>query len=428
MTTLDHTKATRDAILAQTPPQVRSAIARISAANLPRATYIVAGVVRDALLGHAFRDVDLATEGDAIDAVRAAFPGARITSHEAFRTASVSVDDTTIDVVTARKETYATSGALPDVTPASIDDDLRRRDFTINSLAVRLDTDAPILDPTDGLGDLQRGLIRAHHDRSFEDDPTRIYRALRYAARLSFAIEPHTDTHLRASMDFVQNVSGARVRHEVELMLLEANADGLGAAHAIGALAALHPGLSWDERRSRSLASESFATIPRLPFGFALLSSRASMEEAAGIIDRLRLGRQEASAVTGMTAMRDVVRTLRRPGAKPSGVVVLLDRYPLATVAAFAATSDDPIAAQLALRYLGEWRNERPLLHGDDLVALGVPEGPQIQKGLQLIRAARLDGWASDEGDERALALRFAKSIRDSRAANADIELQPNGH
>jgi hypothetical protein len=159
-----------------------------------------------------------------------------------------------------------------------------------------------------------------------------------------------------------------------------------------------------------------------------MLSSRASAGEAAAIIDRLRLRRQEASAVTGITAMRDVAGTLSRPGAKPSGVVGLLDRYPLAAVAAFAATCDDTISAQLALRYLAEWRDERTLLHGDDLVALGVPEGPQIQKGLQLIRAARLDGWATDEGDERALALRFAKSIRDSRAVNADIESHPNGH
>jgi hypothetical protein len=126
--------------------------------------------------------------------------------------------------------------------------------------------------------------------------------------------------------------------------------------------------------------------------------------------------------------MRDIVRTLRRPGAKPSGVVVLLDRYPAAAVAAFAATCADSIAAQLSLRYLAEWRQVKPMLHGDDLARLGVPEGPQIQKGLQLIRAARLDGWASDEGDERALALRFAKRIRDSSAANADIELQVNGH
>jgi hypothetical protein len=158
------------------------------------------------------------------------------------------------------------------------------------------------------------------------------------------------------------------------------------------------------------------------------MAARASPEEAAKIVDRLRLRREEAAAVSAIASIREVARTLRRPGAKPSGVVVLLERYPTAAVAALAANTDDPIARQLAVRYLAEWRHEKPLLRGDDLVALGVPSGPQIQKGLQLIRTARLDGWATDEGDERALALRFAKSIRDSSAAHAEIELHANGH
>jgi hypothetical protein len=129
--------------------------------------------------------------------------------------------------------------------------------------------------------------------------------------------------------------------------------------------------------------------------------------------------------------MSQAAAMLRRPQAKPSGVVMLLDRYPAASVAAFAFTAPDEIAAGVALRYLGDWRHVKPLLRGDDLIALGVPEGPQVQKGLQLIRASRLDGWSGDEGDERALALRFVKSIRDSTSAGtsgAEIELHANGH
>jgi tRNA nucleotidyltransferase (CCA-adding enzyme) len=108
--------------------------------------------------------------------------------------------------------------------------------------------------------------------------------------------------------------------------------------------------------------------------------------------------------------------------------VVLLDRYPPASVAAFAAVSDDSIAASLALRYLGEWRRVRPRVRGDDVVALGVPEGPNVQKALQLVRAARLDGTARDLADERMLVLRFARSIRDAGVMTGDIELHSNGH
>ena len=119
---------------------------------------------------------------------------------------------------------------------------------------------------------------------------------------------------------------------------------------------------------------------------------------------------------------------LARPSAKPSGVVAVLDRYPIDAVAAFAAGDADSIAGQLALRYLEEWRHEKPILTGDDLRDLGVPQGPQLQRGLQLIRAARLDGWAHDRGDEQARALRFVKSIRDSDAMNQPLKLDLNGN
>src|SRR4029079_6315233 len=102
---------------------------------------------------------------------------------------------------------------------------------------------------------------------------------------------------------------------------------------------------------------------------------------------------------------------------------VLLDHYPPASIRAFAATVDDAIAGQLALRYLEDWRHVKAILSGKDLMQLGVPKGPQVGRGLQLLRAARLDGWATDAGDERALILRFAKSIRDPNAPRGVTDL-----
>src|SRR5262245_1082941 len=154
MTTPDQTRASRDAILAQTPSEVRDAVGRIVAANAPRPTFVAGGAVRDALLGHEVADLDLVTEGDAITAVRQALPSSTVIAHAKFGTASVKIAGTTIDVVTARRETYPRPGALPRVEPSTIDVDLRRRDFTINAMAVRLDAPAVILDPTAGLADL----------------------------------------------------------------------------------------------------------------------------------------------------------------------------------------------------------------------------------------------------------------------------------
>ncbi len=191
-------------------------------------------------------------------------------------------------------------------------------------------------------------------------------------------------------------------------------------------LRATHRALHWDREKSEAYAHAP-AAVPRVPFGFALLAAGASSDEAEALCERLRPKRDEAAAVRAIAAMASVAAVLRRPDAKPSGVAVVLDRHPPAAVAAYAACEPDQIARQLALRYLEEWRHVRPMLSGRDLQELGVPAGPQVQRGLRLIRAARLDGWASDRGDERALALRFAKSIRDSSAASADLELQLDG-
>jgi hypothetical protein len=199
-----------------------------------------------------------------------------------------------------------------------------------------------------------------------------------------------------------------------------------GSAHH-GVLGTIHKSLHWDARRSVALGHDGLRALLRpyelVPFGFALLALDAAPRDVNGIVDRLRLKRVEAAAVASVAALRAHRKTLERPQAKPSGVVLLLERYPEPAVAAFAAGNAGSIAGDVAVRYLREWREVKPLLNGRNLQTLGVPEGPQVARGLQLIRAARLDGWARDRDDERALALRFAKSIRDSTAMNAPIDL-----
>jgi len=402
------------------PEPVRAAIGRIIVAAAGAPVYAVGGAVRDLLLGRPLVDIDLAIEGDAIAAVREALRGARVTTHARFGTASVQADGTRVDVAMTRSETYACPGALPDVQPANIEADLARRDFTVNALALRLDGDAQVLDPTGGVADIESRVLRVLHDGSFADDATRIFRAFRYAARLRFQIEPHTRRLLDAATAYIATIGGERIRRELELMLLEPESASLEAAAAAGALVAAHPALTWDAACTDALGGPAARHAPRAPLGFALLARRATQAQAVDIATRLRLKRAEAAAVADVVAVAGVAGTLRRPDAKPSGVVVLLDRFAPAAVAAFAATTDDAIAGQLALRYLELWRHEKTRLSGRDLQAMGVPAGPSVQRGLQLIRAARLDGWASGIDDERALAMRFAKSIRDSEVHGSE--------
>jgi tRNA nucleotidyltransferase (CCA-adding enzyme) len=418
------TRLRRD-LLDRLAPAVRDAVGRIVAAASPRGgVYAVGGTARDLLLDREFVDVDIAVESDAPTAVGSALPGVKATVHARFRTASITVAGTRIDVATTRSETYARPGALPRVVPSDIDTDLRRRDFSMNAVALRLSGDPAIIDPMGGVDDTGARTVRVLHDASFHDDATRIFRAFRYAARLNFLLDTHTEALLAQSVSYIDAIGGERLRREIELILSEScGGVALEAAHTAGALGRIHPALTWEEARSSALANPGPAGVPLLPYGFALLLSGASQDDARLTAARLKLKRDEAAAVDGIAAMRDIARTLRRPEAKPSGVVLLLDRFPVAAVAARAAVEPDPIARVLAVRYLEEWRSVKPILHGDELIEMGVPAGPQVQRGLQLLRAARLDGWASDRDDERALILRFAKSIRDSQSANSPIEL-----
>ncbi|MBI5285197.1 MAG: CCA tRNA nucleotidyltransferase [Chloroflexi bacterium] len=429
MTMIDRSAASLSAsLLRSLPPAAQDAVDRVVAERGSGSVYAVGGAVRDLLLARPLGDIDLVTEDDAIEVATRAFPGAKVTVHARFRTASTVVDGTRIDIATSRNETYARPGGLPRIARAPIEQDLRRRDFSMNAIAVRLDGDAVLLDPCGGRSDIQANLIRVLHDGSFVDDPTRIFRALRYAARLGFALEAHTAMLLRRDVGYLGMVGGERVRRELTLMLAEETAGpALEACQVAGALRTTHEALHWDASKSHALAERPATDVQRIPFGFALLTANVTAADIDSVCARLRLPRNEDAAVHGMAALAPLTDILRRPGAKPSGVVLLLDRVPAPSVAAYAATAPDAIARQLALRYLDEWRHVRPILSGRDLQDLGVPAGPQVQRGLQLIRAARLDGWAGDRGDERALALRFVKSIRDSGAEASGVEMRVNG-
>ncbi|MHB8377352.1 MAG: CCA tRNA nucleotidyltransferase [Dehalococcoidia bacterium] len=419
----------RDRLRALLPGPASAAVsAIIEAAPAGAGVFAVGGTVRDLLLGRPMADLDLAVESDAPSIARAALPRARVAGHVHFGTASTVVGGIRIDLATARTETYARPGALPATAPAAIEVDLRRRDFSCNALALRLNGEPDLLDPAGGMADIAAMHIRALHDRSFIDDPTRIFRAFRYAARLDFVIEPRTASLLASGLPYVRTVGGERLRREVELMLADTPPGAaLEAAHTSGALQALHPALHWSTAKSDAYVGGGCSVKEAAPYGFALLASGASPAEAEGVIRRLRLKRAETAAVQGVVALRAVSDLLRRPDLKPSGAAMLLDRYPGAAIAAYARTTGNAIAREIMLRYLGEWRNARPLLSGLDLIRIGVPEGPQVHRGLQLLRAARLDGWARDRDDEHALIVRFAQSIRDSAATHSMVEFEPGG-
>ena len=226
--------------------------------------HVVGGAVRDALLGRVPRELDVVVEGDAAAVARRAAErlGGELVVHERFGTAVVRSRAATFDVVTARTETYAEPGALPEVRPgATIEEDLERRDFTVNAIALRL-ADGELMERRGARADLVAGVLRVLHERSFEDDPTRLLRMARYGARLGF--EPDPDTDALAAAATVETVSGGRLGSELRLLLREPQPAALLALerHGLGR-AVVHPGFAVGRGLSRRRSTSVHRTLGR---------------------------------------------------------------------------------------------------------------------------------------------------------------------
>lgn len=379
--------------------------------------HLVGGAVRDLLLGQAPLDLDLvlAADAGALGRELARDYQLETTAHAAFGTrtlrlagdlAPIPPASPYLDLVSARRETYPVPAALPVVAPGTLADDLARRDFTINTLALPLDPPGgPLLDPHGGQADLAAGIIRVLHDRSFTDDPTRILRAGRYEQRFRFTIEPQTLALLRAEVagGGIARVSGARIRNELLRILGEANpAPVLARLEDWGVLAAIHPALHWgaeeaaDVQRLITIIETELAGEPGISRQGILLAAwlgRGDPAAAAAVAARLHLDKATTDLVVQLARARaDLPSALAQPIARPSELARLLRPYPLPVLRLLQAlTRAAPVREQIA-RYRAGPAAVRPRLTGADLQALGVPPGPALGRLLATLRDARLDG------------------------------------
>lgn len=372
------------------------------------ALYLAGGSVRDLLLGRPLLDLDLVCQGEAPSLAQriARALGARCVVHATFATATVSARTFAFDIASARRETYPRPGALPRVQPAGLAEDLARRDFTINAMALALNGPhrGRLVDPHGGRQDLERGLIRVLHDGSFADDATRILRALRYEARLGFRIEEHTLDLLRRQVGYLETISGARLRRELMLIFQEDEPErALLRAQALGVLTAIHPALAFDEGLAEAFALARRQAVPELPLVYlSLLASRWSESEAAALARRLAFSKRQRQASEATPQLHSLAGQLAAAEIRSSQVVETLSPFPLASLWAFALTADDPPARQRVRLYLEEWRYVKTSLDGEALLALGVPAGPMLGEVLRRLRAAKLDGLVQSREEEIA--------------------------
>jgi tRNA nucleotidyltransferase (CCA-adding enzyme) len=372
------------------------------------ALYLVGGAVRDLLLERPGYDLDLALEGDAAELAGALAreTGGRMVAHARFGTARVSGAGFRLDLARTRRERYPHPGALPVVEPATLAEDLARRDFTVNAIALRLGPGPPeVIDPYRGVADTRSRLIRVLHDRSFQDDATRMLRAVRYAARLDFKVATQTEALVRRDLSYLGPVSGPRLRRELALLFEEPTApEGARLAQQAGVLAAIHPSLGVSPaaggRWRAALAGAKQAPLDEL--GFCVVADPGDEGTAASVSKWLHLTGRVERALGDLVRLKSVSSKLGAMSKTASAATELLDGFVPAAVWAQGVLAGGEVAA-VCDAYLTSWRHVRPELTGDDLLGLGMAPGPQVGAMLARLRAARLDGLVRSRAEELEL-------------------------
>ena len=376
---------------------------RATQESLP--VYLVGGPVRDAVLDVPANDLDFVLIGDAptLASDVAEELGGQVTVHPRFGTATVEIEGDRIDIVTARKEVYPFPGSLPEVSASSLEDDLARRDFSINAMALPLSGDSPeVIDPHGGLEGLAYRRVATLHPGSFTDDPSRMLRAVRYEQRLGLQISDTTLSEMQSALAgrHADAVSGDRWRQEFQKIFEEPQAfKMLIRAIGLGVLAAIHPALS-DSRPLAILAGEGGLAPSDL---LAALAMPLSAADGEGVSSRLNLPTDWARVVRDTIVLQGILPEITGPSVSPSKVCSALEKLDADAIAAAARLSLDIQLASRLRRYLDVWRLVSPVLTGDDLLAMGVPPGSNVGEVLRELNSAKLDGLVGGEDEERAL-------------------------
>ncbi len=370
--------------------------------------HLVGGAVRDLLMGGAPSDLDLVVEGDA--AALAARLGGGYRVHDRFGTSTVTLNGFSYDIARARRETYAEPGALPDVVPANLAEDLLRRDFTVNAAAITLSGEraGELTAAASTLEDLHARVLRVLHDQSFIDDPTRLLRLARYASRLGFAVERHTRELARAAVHdrALSTVSGSRIGAELRLLAREPDPSvALRSLHELGLDASIDPQFVLDDP---NLAGRALALLPedgrRDLLAIAVAARHIRPEGLSELLDSLAFEAAERDLILAAATRAQSVARALASATQPSEIAAAVAGAPPELVALAGALGP----AENARAWLERLRHTRLEIDGGDLLAAGVPEGPAVGAGLRAALAAKLDGAASGREQELAEALRAA--------------------
>jgi tRNA nucleotidyltransferase (CCA-adding enzyme) len=415
--------------------------------------YLVGGQVRDLLLQRAVYDLDFMVAGDAREFAQVMAERVRGEARAAtvFGTVKLKSETISADIAMARRERYPTPGALPVVEPGDAREDLTRRDFTINAMAIDVwpSRFGTLHDLFGGMRDITMKRLRFLHEKSFQDDPTRILRGLRYEARFGFQFEARTAEHATADAPYLEHVSGPRIRAELDRILSEpTRAAAVANAEERGVLAAIHPALRVAKRvsdamgqaapgddgeasgdrattggeattgggattggrattggeaatpESRATPLERRATPSQVVYYVALIGAGLTEEESRAVVARLEPPRAWNEVLLAGPRLRQLLRLLENPDLKRSEVVDVLAPFPLDAIRAQYALAPATLQRDRLQAYLETLSSVRPECSGDDLIAAGVPRGPLVGELLDELKRARLDSLVKNRDEE----------------------------
>ncbi|MDP3730137.1 MAG: hypothetical protein Q8R14_01245 [Candidatus Omnitrophota bacterium] len=393
--------------------------------------YLIGGTVRDLFLHKENLDIDIVIEGDAIlfgERVAHELHGI-IVSHKRFGTCTVTTPEyVKIDFATARRETYAKPAALPEVEFSSFKDDLVRRDFTVNAMAISLNEGdfGALIDFFDGVGDIEKKHIKALHDKSFVDDPTRILRGIRLERRLGFIIEPHTANLMRRSIEkeIYKRVEKPRLRDEIILALKEKGPFRIiERMNEFRALKIVHPYLKlhkevdgiftaideacgwYNDNSPRKRSIEKWLIYLMALFG------DVSYDGALYFCNKFELKRGERLRM--LSYKKQGTKVLKTLNAKrkilPSKIYRLLEPLSHEATLLLMAVSRSDIGKGRIMEFFHKYNGMRASVRGDDIKALGVKAGPHFAKIMEKILYKKLDGILNTREEELEYAKKLAK-------------------
>jgi len=410
--------------------------------DLGTRAYAVGGLVRDLLLGLPNLDLDVVVEGDAVSFAEAAAErlGGSVKTHTRFGTVILALPGRRkVDLATSRSEVYDRPGALPTVTPGPMVDDLRRRDFTVNAMAIELAPESfgELLDPHGGRADLRHRVLRVMTDVSFEDDPTRVLRGVRFSARFGLAIDATTEALMRRAIEErrTDTVSGERLANEIELILKEEDpwppvfrlidwgilpslVEGwdvpLSVRESVVAVAGMTP---WPPARADGVArgareAAGDGSPERWVSLLLALLWPVPSSTRSSVVERLAMGRRVRESVGELTVLEGEVLPELSGDAEPdpSRLFELLHGLTPEVTTLARAVATGPAAERME-RFESELRGTTTALSGSDLREMGVPEGPRIGEILSALLGARLNGAVTSDDEERELARRLVGSL-----------------